>query len=110
MRLASGENEEPIWAPVPPLEVLRSLLEIFDLCASVGGQVTLRLTAGRQQKAEGVIIEVVEGANADLALSALTGSPLLNGLRPGWQAVLMPWRDAGGRFFLSLAARDSEST
>ena len=71
---------------------------------------TLRFTAGRQQKAEGVIIEVVEGANADLALSALTGSPLLNGLRPGWQAVLMPWRDAGGRFFLSLAARDSEST
>ena len=109
MRLVSGENEEPVWAPVPPLEVLRSLLEIFDLCASVGGQVTLKFTAGRQQKAEGVIIEVVEGANADLALSALTGSPLLNGLRPGWQAVLMPWRDAGGRFFLSLAARDSES-
>ena len=56
-----------------------------------------------------MIIEVLEGVNADLALSALTGSPLLNGLRPGWQAVLMPWRDAGGRFFLSLAARDAES-
>ena len=40
IHLTSGETDEPVWANVPPLAVLRSLLEIFDLCASVGGQVT----------------------------------------------------------------------
>lgn len=109
MRLLCRESEEPIWAAVPALEVLRSLLEVFDLCASVGGQVELKLEAAHCRKSEGIVIEVQDGANRDLALSALTGSPLLNGIRPGWQAALMPWRDSGQRFFLSLAARDSEN-
>ena len=56
IHLTSGETDEPVWANVPPLAVLRSLLEIFDLCASVGGQVTLRLTAGRRQKEEGTYL------------------------------------------------------
>ena len=106
MRLTCQESDEPVWAPVPALEVLRSLLEVFDLCASVGGQVELKLSAGRCRKTEGIVIEVQEGANRDLALSAMTGSPLLNGIRRGWQAALMPWRDSGQRFFLSLVARD----
>ena len=92
---------------VPP--VLRALLDIFDLCASVGGQVKLRFSAGRQNKVEGIIIEVCDGANRDMALAALTGSPLLNARpRPGWQALLMPWRDPAQRFFLSISACGSE--
>ena len=108
IQLTSGETEEPVWANVPPLAVLRSLLEVFDLCASVGGQVNLRLTAGRRQKEEGIIVEALEGANREMALAAMTGSPMLDGMRPGWRAVLMPWRDAGPRFFLSISACDSE--
>ena len=72
----------------------------------MGGQVTLRFTAGRQQKAEGVIIEVVEGANADLALSALTGSPLLNGLgRPGSEPMLIASACRGDAFLFPRGAR-----
>lgn len=108
IHLSSGETEEPVWANVPPLAVLRSLLEVFDLCASVGGQVDLRFTAGRRQKEEGIVIEATEGANREMALAAMTGSPMLNGIRPGWRAVLMPWRDAGPRFFLSISACDTE--
>ena len=108
IHVTSGETDEPVWANVPPLAVLRSLLEIFDLCASVGGQVTLRLTAGRRQKEEGIIVEALEGPNREMALAAMTGSPMLNGIRPGWRAVLMPWREAGPRFFLSISACDSE--
>lgn len=108
IHLNSGETDEPVWANVPSLAVLRSLLEIFDLCASVGGQVELHFTAARRQKEEGIVIEALEGANRELALAAMTGSPLLNGIRPGWRAVLMPWRDAGTRFFLSISACDTE--
>lgn len=106
--LHSIETDEPIWSGVPALAVLRSLLEVFDLCASVGGQVELRFMAARRQKEEGIIIEALEGANRELALAAMTGSPLLNGIRPGWRAVLMPWRDTGSRFFLSISTCDSE--
>ena len=108
IHLISCETDEPVWANVPPLAVLRSLLEVFDLCASVGGQVTLRLTAGRRQKDEGIVVEALEGPNREMALAAMTGSPMLDGMRPGWRAVLMPWRDAGPRFFLSISACDSE--
>ena len=108
MRLICGESHEPVWAAVPALAMLRSLLEVFDLCASVGGQVELLFSAGRFQKQEGVIIEVREGPNREMALSALTGSPLLSGIRPGWRAVLMPWREVGARYFLSLSASDPD--
>lgn len=107
--LVSGESAEPVWAAVPPMDVLRALLEIFDLCASVGGQVQLRFTAGRRQKEEGIVVEVLEGANRELALAAMTGSPMLSGMRPGWRAALMPWREQGPRFFLSLSACDSDA-
>lgn len=107
--LVSGECSEPVWASVPPMDVLRALLEIFDLCASVGGQVQLRFTAGRRQKEEGIVVEVLEGANRELALAAMTGSPMLSGMRPGWRAALMPWREQGPRFFLSLSACDSDA-
>ena len=109
MVLESAGSEEPVWSAVPALAVLRALLDIFDLCASVGGQVKLRFSAGRQNKVEGIIIEVCDGANRDMALAALTGSPLLNARpRPGWQALLMPWRDPAQRFFLSISACGSE--
>ena len=104
IKLEYRETEEPVWAPVPALAVLRALLEVFDLCASVGGQVTLRFAAGQRQKEEGIIVEVTEGPNREMAFSVMTGSPLLDGLRPGWRAALMPWRDAGQRFFLSISA------
>ena len=107
--LASGESAEPVWAAVPPMDVLRALLEIFDLCASVGGQIRLRFPAGRRQKEEGIVVEVLEGGNRELALAAMTGSPLLSGMRPGWRAALMPWREAEPRFFLSLSACDSDA-
>lgn len=107
--LVSGESAEPVWSAVPPMDVLRALLEIFDLCASVGGQVQLRFTAGRRQKEEGIVVEVLEGANRELALAAMTGSPMLSGMRPGWRAALMPWREQGPRFFLSLSACDSDA-
>ncbi|MBB5142330.1 sensor histidine kinase [Desulfovibrio intestinalis] len=109
INLVSGESAEPVWAAVPPMDVLRALLEIFDLCASVGGQVQLRFTAGRRQKEEGIVVEVLEGANRELALAAMTGSPMLSGMRPGWRAALMPWREQGPRFFLSLSACDSDA-
>ena len=109
MVLECADSEEPVWSAVPALAVLRALLDIFDLCASVGGQVKLRFSAGRQNKVEGIIIEVCDGANRDMALAALTGSPLLNARpRPGWQALLMPWRDPAQRFFLSISACGSE--
>ena len=109
MVLESADSEEPVWSAVPALAVLRALLDIFDLCASVGGQVKLRFSAGRQNKVEGIIIEVCDGANRDMALAALTGSPMLNARpRPGWQALLMPWRDPAQRFFLSISACGSE--
>ena len=109
IRLANGESAEPVWAAVPPMDVLRALLEIFDLCASVGGQVHLRFTAGRRQKEEGIVVEVLEGGNRELALAAMTGGPMLSGMRPGWRAALMPWREAEPRFFLSLSACDSDA-
>ena len=109
IRLASVESAEPVWASVPPMDVLRALLEIFDLCASVGGQIHLRLTAGRRGKEEGIVVEVSEGSNRELALAAMTGSPMLSGMRPGWRAALMPWREAEPRFFLSLSACDSDA-
>ncbi len=109
MVLECADSEEPVWSAVPALAIMRALLDIFDLCASVGGQVRLRFSAGRQNKAEGIIIEVCDGANRDMALAALTGSPLLNARpRPGWQALLMPWRDPAQRFFLSISACGSE--
>lgn len=108
IQLTSGETEEPVWANVPPLAVLRSLLEVFDLCASVGGQVNLRLTArtaaeGRRHYCRGT----GRGQPRD-GPAGHDGSPMLDGMRPGWRAVLMPWRDAGPRFFLSISACDSE--
>ena len=109
IRLANGESAEPVWAAVPPMDVLRALLEIFDLCTSVGGQVHLRFTAGRRQKEEGIVVEVLEGGNRELALAAMTGSPMLSGMRPGWRAALMPWREAEPRFFLSLSTCDSDA-
>ncbi|MDD4702331.1 MAG: sensor histidine kinase [Desulfovibrio sp.] len=109
VHLVSGEGAEPVWAAVPPMDVLRALLEIFDLCASVGGQVQLRFTAGRRQKEEGIVVEVLEGTNRELALAAMTGSPMLCGMRPGWRAALMPWREQGPRFFLSFSVCDSDA-
>lgn len=109
IRLANGASAEPVWAAVPPMDVLRALLEIFDLCASVGGQVHLRFTAGRRQKEEGIVVEVLGGGNRELALAAMTGGPMLSGMRPGWRAALMPWREAEPRFFLSLSACDSDA-
>ncbi len=109
IRLANGESAEPVWAAVPPMDVLRALLEIFDLCTSVGGQVHLRFTAGRRQKEEGIVVEVLEGGNRELALAAMTGGPMLSGMRPGWRAALMPWREAEPRFFLSLSTCDSDA-
>ena len=109
IRLANGESAEPVWAAVPPMDVPRALLEIFDLCTSVGGQVHLRFTAGRRQKEEGIVVEVLEGGNRELALAAMTGGPMLSGMRPGWRAALMPWREAEPRFFLSLSTCDSDA-
>ena len=73
MVLESADSEEPVWSAVPALAVLRALLDIFDLCASVGGQVKLRFSAGRQNKVEGIIIEVCDGANRDMAPARLAG-------------------------------------
>ena len=55
-----------------------------------------------------LIVDAQEGPNREMALAAMTGSPMLDGIRPGWRAVLMPWREAGPRFFLSISACDSE--
>ena len=75
MVLESADSEEPVWSAVPALAVLRTLLDIFDLCASVGGQVKLRFSAGRQNKVEGIIIEVCDGANRDMAAPCSTPGP-----------------------------------
>lgn len=97
------DGDEPVWTEASVMDVWRSLLQLFDLCASVGGKVDLRLAAGVVRKQEGIIVEVTGGGNRDLVLSAMTGSPLLSDpLKPGWRARLTPWRDTGQRFFLSV--------
>ncbi len=109
MVLISGETEEPVWINVPALNVLCSLLEVFDLCAAVGGQVTLRFTAGRLHKHEGIIVDVLDGPNRDMVLAALTSAHMLSTMPPGWRAALMPWRDTGSRYFLSLVACETDN-
>lgn len=109
MQLDSGETEEPVWINVPVLTVLRSLLEVFDLCAAVGGQVALRFTAGRRQKEEGIVVDVLDGPNRELVLAALTSAPMLATMPPGWRAALMPWRDTGSRYFLSIVACETDN-
>ncbi|MCR5815074.1 MAG: sensor histidine kinase [Desulfovibrio sp.] len=104
MRLESGEAAEPVWANVPPLALFGLLLDVLDLCASVGGQVTLRFTAQRHHREEGIVVDVPDGSNRELVLAALAGNPRLESLRPGWKAALMPWREAEPRFFLSFSS------
>lgn len=102
MRLEPMPCEEPVWASLPAMTALHSLLNVFDICASVGGAVTLRIGAERRQEEEGFVFEVTGGTNTELVIAAFTGSPLIRDLGPGWKAWLMPWRDKPRRFFLSL--------
>ncbi|MDO5484024.1 MAG: sensor histidine kinase [Desulfovibrionaceae bacterium] len=97
IQLASGEHEGPVWAAVPPLEALHALLEVLDICVSVGGRVNLVFSAQRQES-EGIAVCVTGGDNTALVLSALTGSAL-----PGSRAKLLSG-DAAGSFFLSWRA------
>lgn len=109
MVLINGETEEPVWINAPALNVLRSLLEVFDLCAAVGGQVTLRFTAGRLHKQEGIVVDVLDGPNREMVLAVLTGAHVLSTMPSGWKAALMPWRDTGSRYFLSLVASETDN-
>lgn len=109
MVLISGQTKEPVWINAPALNVLRSLLEVFDLCAAVGGQVTLSFTASRLHKQEGIVVDVVDGPNKEMVLAALTGAHMLSTIPPGWRAALMPWRDTGSRYFLSLVACETDN-
>lgn len=109
MQFSSGASEEPVWAAVPVMTVLRSLLDVFDLCAAVGGQVELQLTAGHLRKQEGIIVDVLDGANREMVLAAMTGAPMLNSMSSGWKAALMPWRETGTRYFLSIVACETDT-
>ena len=110
--LTAGEAREAVWAALPVAAVYCALLDILDLCASVGGQVDLLLTAARYNGQEGIWVELAGGDNLPLVLSAMTGNPTLESSAPDWETVLTPCTDgassagetAGQRFFLALRA------
>lgn len=104
IQLAAQESSEAVWAALPASAVYCALLDILDLCASVGGQVSLNFTAAHWNKKEGILVELVGGENLALVLAAMTGNPALESSAPDWQASLVSCHDAGQRFFLSLSA------
>jgi hypothetical protein len=109
MPLKSGDTREPVWLNVPALVVLDALLELVDLCAAVGGQVTLCFTARRLQKKEGILVEVLDGPNREMVIAALTGVHMLSSTPSAWRAGLRPWHDSGSRYFLSIAESEVDS-
>lgn len=106
--LATGEAQGPVWAEVPVMAFYCGLLAVLDLCASVGGQVDLCLTAAHRDKQPGITVRLAGGSNLPLALAALTGNPLPDAPATGWKATLAPCHDmqadnsAGQEFFLSV--------
>ena len=107
--LTAGEAREAVWAELPAAAVYCALLDILDLCASVGGQVDLLLTAARHNGQEGILVELAGGDNLPLVLSAMTGNPTLDSSAPDWKTELAPCQDAGQRFFLALKAGSAAS-
>ncbi|MCR4667445.1 MAG: sensor histidine kinase [Desulfovibrio sp.] len=101
--LQTDNGEDPVWAQFSPVILLRALLDVVDLCTSVGGQISLRLSGERRDRHEGVVIEVFDGTNRELVVSALASCPRLEGLRIGWRAKLMPWTSREPRFFLTIS-------
>lgn len=110
--LTAGEAREAVWAELPAAAVYCALLDILDLCASVGGQVDLIFTAAHYNRQEGILVELAGGDNLPLVLSAMMGNPSLESSAPDWETVLTPCTDgaasagetAGQRFFLALRA------
>ena len=102
--LTSGNAQEQVWAALPVPLLYGALLEILDLCASVGGQISLELTAGYWNKAGGIFVALTGGDNLPLALSAMTGKKAFEASDGGYQAELVPASgdSAGYRFFLSV--------
>lgn len=108
--LTSGAAQEPVWAALPVPVLHDALLEILDLCASVGGQVALNLTAGHWNKAEGIFVTLAGGDNVPLALSAMTGKTAFDASDGDYLVTLAPCPGENGasyRFFLSFAGTDA---
>lgn len=101
----NGEPDGPVWVETPSMEVFQALLDVLDICISVGGRVSLLLTAGHHQGKEGIELRVAGGENAHLVLSALTGSPagiLAKGRLDGGDARIIPG-PVSGSFFLTFS-------
>ncbi len=107
--LLTDSDEDPVWAQFSPVILLRALLDVVDLCTSVGGQISLKLSGERRDGHEGVVIEVFDGTNRELVVSALASCPRLEGLRLGWRAKLMPWTSREPRFFLTISEAAGQS-
>lgn len=105
IRLANGQCGEPVWAATPSMDVFQALLDVLDLCVSVGGKVELELAAGQQGGNPGIVLRVAGGDNAELALSAMTGSSAPGGRSGKRQANLLPGLGPGS-FFLAWQARE----
>ncbi len=93
-----AKDDQDIALGVPA--VLAALLKVLDAAAGAGGRVTLRLSAAVRHKQAGVIVEIVDGDNAEAVSAAL--EPLLVRISGGLQKLLV-WRRQGPLFFLPLA-------
>ena len=102
--LTSGNAQEQVWAALPVPLLYGALLEILDLCASVGGQIGLDLTAGYRSKTAGIFVTLTGGDNLPLALSAMTSKKSFEASDAGYLASLVPANVDGKtyRFFLSV--------
>lgn len=93
LELQCPPTAEPILSPVAPLEVFRALLNVFDVCVSVGGGVRVRfkpMPQARQQDAAVIACDVLDGgANTDMSIAALTGHPLLSPHQAGWTEKIL---------------------
>lgn len=103
--LTSGTAQESVWGALPVPLLYDALLEILDLCASVGGQISLQLTAGHWCKTEGIFVVLNGGDNLPLALTAMTGKTAFDASDGNYQVRLEPANGDGAtyRFFLSFA-------
>ncbi|MBR3663097.1 MAG: HAMP domain-containing histidine kinase [Desulfovibrio sp.] len=107
--LLTDDGEDPVWAQFSPVLLFRALLDVVDLCTSVGGQVSLKFSGERRNKHEGVKIEVVAGTNRELVVSALASCPRFEGPRIGWMAKLMPWTSQDPCFFLTISEAEAQT-
>ena len=101
VEMRAAPMEESVLAQARAMDIFRDLLEVFDVCASVGGGIALQLSPVQWQGGTAIACEVLPGGNnRDMALSALTYCPLLHPLRQGPLARLLSWSGGEKKCFV----------